>query len=327
LSVPKILFVSSVVLCGVIGTIAFFKNRGRSPEVCSETLAIAQVAPSLAPAAAGSAAVPAHQAKKGPDIFVDIDRIDLLFTTDEKKLPIVETISYTSRVPWLKGRPAWIADYASYYATSRHFIARSLNRKPDYFSQKIMAGSKFNVFRKDKHIEFHLAVDISRCKMALYYFDLDTKERVLLKTYRVAVGALDPQRPSGTLTPLGKYSLGNKVAIYKPGVMGYFQDRKVEMVGVFGTRWIPFDHELEGATSSARGYGIHGTPWTLDSAGQLAEKRESLGKYESDGSIWLGAEDMEEVFSIIITKPSFIEIVKDFQTASLPGIEVATPTR
>ena len=38
-------------------------------------------------------------------------------------------------------------------------------------------------------------------------------------------------------------------------------------------------------------------------------------------------QDMEELFSIVISKPTFIEIVKDFHEAKLPGTEVATPSR
>jgi Uncharacterized protein conserved in bacteria len=259
--------------------------------------------------------------------FPKADRIQQLFTTGPNKLPIVETLSYASSVAWLKGRPAWVADYATHYATSRHFIARSLNGGPDYFSQKVQTGSRFNVFRKDKRIEFYLLVDVSLCKMAFYYVDLDTNERVLLKTYDVGVGKLDPLKPSGTVSPLGKYSLGSKVAIYKPGTTGFFQDKKTEMVRVFGTRWLPFEQELEGATESSKGYGIHGSPWKEDpKTGQLVENRD-IGKADSDGCVRLNLEDIEELFSIVITRPTTVEIVKDFREARLPGVEVNTPTR
>src|SRR5690606_6079029 len=100
--------------------------------------------------------------------FPQIDRIFQLFTTTGTKLPIVETVSYTSTASWLKGRPAWLADYAVYYNTSRHFIARSLNNRPDYATQKVFEKCKFNVFRKDKKFEFYLLVDTSRCKMGFY---------------------------------------------------------------------------------------------------------------------------------------------------------------
>ena len=260
--------------------------------------------------------------------FPNVNRIIQLFTTGSAKLPIVETVTYQSSVPWLKGRPAWVADYAVYYGTSRHFIARSLNGKPDYFSQKVADGSRFNVFKKDKRLQFWLLVDVSRCKMGFYYLDLDTNERVLLKTYRVGLGRLDTQKSSGTLTPLGRYSLGSRVAIYKPGITGFHQDQKTEMIRVFGTRWLPFEEELERVTASAKGYGIQGAPWVEDpKTGQLIESRDVLSKYDSDGCIRLSSEDIEELFSIVITKPTYIEIVRDFHEAHLPGIEVATPTR
>jgi lipoprotein-anchoring transpeptidase ErfK/SrfK len=262
------------------------------------------------------------------DDFPNIDRVFQLFTLGTTKLPIVETVTYSSSVPWFKGRPAWVADYATYYSTSRHFIARSLNGKPDYFTQKVSKGSRFNVFRKDKRINFYLLIDVSRCKMGFYYLDLDTNERILLKTYKVGLGRLDSQKPSGSLTPLGKYSLGSKVAIYKPGTLGYYQDQKIELIRVFGTRWLPFDEELEECTAPARGFGIHGAPWIVDEKNKkYFENRECIGKFDSDGCIRLALEDIEEIFSIVITKPTYVVLVKDFHEAKLPGVEVATPSR
>ncbi|MGE5196032.1 MAG: L,D-transpeptidase [Anaerolineae bacterium] len=253
--------------------------------------------------------------------FPNVDRIHRLFTTGPNKLPIVETITYSTNVPWLKGRPAWIADYASFYSTSRHFIARSLNGKPDYFSQKISPGSRFNVFRKDKDIQFYLLVDLSRCKMAFYYIDMATNERTLLKTYRVGLGRLDENNASKSSTPTGKYKLGSKVAIYKPGIMGLYKDQPTEMIQVFGTRWIPFEQEIE-AEVPAKGYGIHGAPWILNqSRGVLVENRDCIGKYKGDGCVHLALEDMEELFAIIITKPTVVHLVDDFRAAQLPGHE------
>jgi lipoprotein-anchoring transpeptidase ErfK/SrfK len=250
------------------------------------------------------------------DDFPAMDRIHQLFTTGPSKLPIVETVTYSSNVPWLKGRPAWIADYAAHYQTSRHFIARSLNGKPDYFTQKVSTGNRFNVFRLDKNIQFYLLIDVSLCKMGFYYVDLGTQERVLLKTYRVGLGRSDPTLSSQTLTPLGKFTLGDKVAIYKPGIMGLFRGQRTEMVRVFGTRWLPFAHFEEA------GYGIHGAPWKEENGTFV----ENIGTYDSDGCIRLSAQDIEELFAIVITKPTFVEIVKDFHEAKLPGKEVAVPT-
>lgn len=259
--------------------------------------------------------------------FPQIDRIFQLFTLGTSKFPIVETVTYCSTVSWLKGRPAWLADYATHYNTSRHFIARSLNGKSDYFSQKVVEGSRFNVFRTDKRIHFYLLVDISRCKMGFYYVDLDTNERILIKTYSVGLGKAQPQSPSGSLTPLGRYSLGNRIAVYTPGVEGYYQDQKVEMVSIFGTRWIPFDQEIERVSAPAKGYGLQGIAWHLDKqSGKYVENRQAIGAYESNGCIQLATEDIEEIFAIVISKPTYIEIVKDFHDAKLPGKEVAIPS-
>ena len=104
--------------------------------------------------------------------------------------------------------------------------------------------------------------------------------------------------------------------------MGFFHDQKTEMIRVFGTRWIPFEKEVEGCSENAKGFGIHGAPWTIDPVtGQLVEDRIKVGQYESDGCIRLLSEDIEELFSIIVTKPTQIELVKDFHDAKLPGIE------
>lgn len=265
---------------------------------------------------------PIHLDKKEVGDLPGIDLVEKLFATDSSKLPIVETITYTSRVPWLKGRPAWIADYASHYATSRHFIARSLNRKLDYFTQNVSPGDRFNVIRSDLNLSFYLLVDTSKCKMWFYCIDLEKNERVLLKTYNIGVGRKDSKKVSGCLTPFGKYLLGSKIAIYKEGIMGYFQDQKVEMLQVFGTRWIPFEKEIEGCSDTAKGYGIHGSPWHKDpTTGELVEDRSHIRKFDSDGCIRLNSEDIEELFAIIITKPTTVEIVDDLKKTALPGKE------
>ncbi len=253
----------------------------------------------------------------------EANRINEFFNKVDPKFPFVETIVYKSRVPWQKGRPAWLSDYATYYSTSRHFIARSLNGKADYFKQDVAEGDKFNVLKKDKNIEFYLVIDASRCKLWFYVYDADTKERTLVKTYQVGLGRVDASKPSGLLTPLGKYSLGSKIAIYKPKMMGTYNNQKVEMIRIFGSRWIPFEKEYPGATAPAKGFGIHGVPWVANEKGELIQDKASLGKYESDGCVRLATEDVEELFAIIITKPAYVELVKDFFDAKLPGTEVA----
>lgn len=259
---------------------------------------------------------PPHPSEQLPEA----DRIEELFRKDSK-FPLIDTITYKSRVDWQKGRPAWLSDYAANYETSRHFIARSLRGKSSYFDQDIAEGDRFNILRKDIPVSFYLLIDTSRCKMWLYGIDGSTNDRILLKTYKVGLGRQDSSKVSGLLTPLGKYTLGSKIAIYKPKVMGYHQGKKIEMVSVFGTRWIPFDQEVACCTAPAKGFGLHGVPWIPDGKGQLTEDRDSLGKYTSDGCIRMCTDDIEEVFAIVITKPATIELVKDFHDAQLPGKE------
>jgi len=320
-ALSRFFLIGSLVVFATIGAVAFLKKPRVATVDAPQIEQVPLVAAAVLQPAPLPVAQPAPVVASEEEELPDVDRINRLFALDSSRLPIVETISYTSRVPWLKGRPAWIADYASWYATSRHFIARSLNRKADYFTQKVSPGDRFNVFKKDKDIQFHLLIDLSRCKMWFYYFDPESNERFLLKTYRVGLGRVDSKMPSGCLTPIGKYQLGEKIAIYKPTTLGFYQDRKIEMIRVFGTRWIPFGKELEGCTESARGLGLHGAPWSPDASGQFVEERSKIGKYDSDGCIRLASEDIEELFAILITKPTTIELVKDYHDAKLPGVE------
>lgn len=328
MAIPRVLLVGTIALFAVIGVAGTVKKVFFSPKIAKTTAPLVpntqQVAPAKKPEVVVKPA-PVTAPQSTPPSIPQVDRISQLFTTGPNKLPIVETITYSSQVPWLKGRPAWVGDYASNYATSRHFIARSLNGRADYFTQKVSPGSKFNVFKKDKNFQFYLLVDISSCKMAFYYLDQDTNERVLLKTYTVGLGK-KAATPSGTLTPLGKYLLGDKIAVYKPGVMGLFQEKQVEMIRVFGTRWLPFGKEIGECTASSKGYGIHGAPWSpTKQEGRWTELRQVTGQYESDGCIRLNHEDIEELFSIIITKSTVVEIVKTMKDAKLPGVEVINP--
>lgn len=253
---------------------------------------------------------------------LDIDRVERLFSKGKNKLPFVETVTYKSRVSWLQGRPAWIADYASYFGTSRHFIARSLNGKKDYYTQKVSSGDQFNVFQKNKDVRFYLVVDLSKLRMWFYAFDASSNYRYLLKTYKVGCGRVDKDSPSGCLTPLGAFNLSDKVAIYRPGVEGFFKEQKVEMIQVFGTRWMPYQGETDETAAMIKGFGMHGVPWFRhDVSGELIEDRETIGKHDSSGCIRLLQEDIEELFSIVITKPTTVEIVKEFAQAKLPGVE------
>lgn len=331
MSFPKVLGIFAAVLFAVIGMAALLKGgKGGSTSELPETtpfeieldseirmVSSAEKVPVQAPPP--PVAVPPPPRHDIP--LPSADRIQEFFNKVEPRFPIVQTITYKSRVPWQKGRPAWLSDYASHYSTSRHFIARSLNGKADYLKQDVSEGGRFNVLNPDKRIEFYLLIDTSRSKMWFYYLDLDSNERVLVKTYDVGLGRIDSTKPSGMLTPLGKYRLGDKIAIYKPKMTGFHNGKKVELVRVFGTRWIPFEKEIGECTASPDGFGIHGVPWVSGEKGDLIENLDSLGKYESDGCIRLATADIEELFAIIITKPTTIDLVKDFYEANLPGVE------
>lgn len=319
MNLPKLLIIVCVVLFGTIGIVAIFKKEknyspSSQPIPVSVEIKLEEEVQVLAPASNSLPTATLDEKEKKIQVIdlPDENRIEEFFNKTNKQLPIVETITYKSHVPWLKGRPAWLSDYASHYETSRHFIARSLNEKVDYLKQDISEGDRFNVMRLDKNFEFALVVDTSRCRMWFYYIDLDTHQKFLLKTYQVGLGRVDSSSISGLLTPLGKYTLGDRIAIYKPKVMGIYQNKNTEMLTVFGTRWIPFDKEVEGCTAPAKGFGIHGTPWIMGNGNQLVDLVSGVGKYESDGCIRLATADMEELFAIIITKPTTIEIVRDF---------------
>ena len=337
MSLPKILAVFALVLFSAIGVAAIVKKnkKGVVPVVAqvqaparkveeseSDREIISQKVPTAPlrqnkPAAAVLPPVPTKEVKKGEKILPHGNRIAEFFNKTEPKFSIVETITYRSRVPWQKGRPAWLSDYATYYSTSRHFIARSLNGKPDYFKQNVAEGDRFNVLRKDKNIHFHLLIDTSLCRMWFYYIDKDRNERVFVKDYVVGLGRKEATRPSGSLTPLGKYLLGNKIAIYKPKMTGLHNGQKVEMIKIFGSRWIPFDKEISDTTAAAKGLGLHGVPWKINEKGEAEEDTSSLGKHLSDGCVRLSTRDIEELFAIVITKPTTVELVRAFDEAEL----------
>lgn len=323
MNLPKLLGLVSLLLFGMIGMVALFKRESKDPVISPPIqipleIELDQEIQVIMPAVTPNVAV---LSEKGQTVAVvdlpENNRIEEFFNKNGVKLPIVETITYKSHVPWQKGRPAWLSDYASHYNTSRHFIARSLNGKPDYLKQELAEGDKFNVLRNNKNFEFYLVVDTSRCRMWFYYLDLDNKQKVLLKTYQVGLGRLDSSKTSGLLTPLGKYTLGSRVATFKPKVMANHQGKKVEMITVFGTRWIPFEKEIANCTSPAKGIGLHGTPWVHGPQGTLTDSQDGIGKYESDGCIRLAMPDIEELFAIIISRPTTIEIVRDFSESSL----------
>ncbi|MFN0064898.1 MAG: L,D-transpeptidase [Chlamydiales bacterium] len=255
-------------------------------------------------------------------LSADVDRMAQIFHPYHSPLPIVETVNYVSRVPWVTGRSAFLGDYAAHYKTSKHFISRSLHGIGNYLSDAVQNGEAFNVLREDKEIEFHLVLDLSRLKMRLYYYDVGEQNRCLLKSYPVCCGELNSRKASGSLTPTGTFSLGDEIAVYREGMIGSVKNKPLEMVTVFGTRWIPMDAGIANCTGSCKGIGIHGVPWRRDKGGELVEKRDCMGHYEGNGCIRLLTEDMEELFALIVSRPAYIHIVKDFSFAQLPGKEI-----
>jgi hypothetical protein len=333
MSLGKILAFTALILAAVLGVAAWLKESktGETPASTVQTVPSGSeiqspveveleveetVQPLREPEPAPKTSGEVQDAKVSQEL-PEADRIQELFSTKGAKLPLVETITYKSKVSWLKGRPAWLSDYASHYETSRHFIARSLNGKPDYLKQDVAEGAKFNVLRKELPLHFHLVVDASRCKMWFYAVDESSQSKTLLKTYIVGLGRPDATQASGLLTPLGKYSLGNRVAIYKPGVMGNHKGQRVEMISVFGTRWIPFEKEIAQTTAPAKGLGIHGVPWNKKADGTYVQDLNSLKDYKSDGCVRMAKEDVEELFAIILTKDTIVEIVPEFHQSEM----------
>lgn len=274
------------------------------------------------PATSALAAPPPSLSMQPERPVPEADNMNRFFMLDSKQFPIVETIAYKAQVPWVTGRPAWIADYAAHFHTSRHFIARSLNGKADYITQNVVEGNRFNVLRSDKNIAFYLVVDLFRCKMWFYYADLDAKEKVLVKSYSVGLGRWDPSTGSGLLTPLGTYKLGDRTGVYTTKSRGIYKGQDVTMASIFGTRWLPFEQEISGCTAPAKGLGIHGCPWVASSqGGQLIEDTSGINHHSSDGCIRLAIADVEELFAVIVSRPTTVILVGDFFDAEVPGVE------
>jgi len=248
---------------------------------------------------------------KTAEIVPSFDRLDQLFKPDSS-FPFMETLTYKAKVSWLKGRSAWVNDYAHHFQTSRFFIARSLG------VEEAKEGDPFNVFSLDYPFHFHLLLDLSKKK--LWFAVVDDKNDTVhwLKDYTVCIGREDITRPSGYLTPTGTYSLGDRIAVYAPESKGYYHGERVEMIRHFGTRWIPFEKEVKNCSAPAKSYGIHGVPWNKE-LGDWQEDCSSLGTPASDGCIRLKTSDVEELYSIITSRPltTTIEITHDYAKADL----------
>ncbi len=202
MSLPRIIIIFTIVLFGSIGIAALVKQKKAQTAQANEVVLGTEVR-EIAPPPPVISAIPEPVKAQKPKLLPEADRIAEFFNRTAPQFPIVQTITYKSRVTWLQGRPAWLSDYSSHFRTSRHFIARSLNGKADYLKQDIAEGDRFNILHPDKNIEFYLLVDVPRAKMWFYYIDLDTKQRVLVKSYDVGIGRADSASPSGYTTPLG----------------------------------------------------------------------------------------------------------------------------
>lgn len=243
--------------------------------------------------------------------FYREEEVEKLFFVGQENHPLVKTITYEKHAPWLEGREASIADYSAHYRTSSAFILRSLDEEVDGFRTKIAPGTKFNVLAPQKEIEFHLLIDLSRSKLLFYYLDKQQNTKMLLKTYDVGVGRKDPSKKSGCLTPLGTYRIGKYVAVYAPGIKGYVDGKKVEMMQVFGTRWAPLQKQSVAEKQGNKLFAIHGSPWSLQKNGVCAEDLSYSNEHKTDGSISLVSSDIEEIFPIITSRDTFVHIVKD----------------
>ncbi len=234
--------------------------------------------------------------------------------------PIVETIRYSSRVAWKPKRSAWLIDYANHYKTPVDFVLRSLNGGKSAKERPVSEGENFTVLRTDKNFYFLMVVGIQERILKLFYVlqqPNNTQDIHYLKSYQVGLGRISPEKASGCLSPLGIFRLGTRVAVFRPGMTGVHKGKKVELIQVFGTRWLPFEKEIAGCSEPAKGFGIHGTPWSRADNGQLIDHPESVGRFESDGCIRLKSPDIEELYAIISSRPGFVEIIPALQQSKL----------
>lgn len=312
----------------LITMIAYFNWPAQS---LPETIQIEHIEPQASVMVLAPSPLPTQEVSSPPILSLstdsqlpcDVDRVNELFQPYSTTLPFIETVVFVSRVDWVCGRPAYLGDYAAHYQTSKHFIARSLRGTGNYLSDVVSKSEKFNVYRKDHPIEFHLVLDLSRLKLWLYCHDCKDDSKILLKTYPVCAGKLDMSRRSGCLTPIGTFLMGGEFAVYQEGAKGNFKNEPCEMISVYGKRWIPIGREIAGCSSSCKGLGLHGVPWKrLTDSLPAQEQRSCIGHYETEGSVRLLTEDIEEIYAIIASKPAYLHSVKDFIEAKIPGKEL-----
>ncbi len=337
MSLPKLFLTVSVALFVIIGMLALMKRSGAekqasppSPPVQQEvelslltrTHDVVRQAPTRSqqtelPSPMASATEPTEERPVVIEHDAEPEGLGAIFSKGSV-CPIVETISYKSHVLWKRHRPAWLIDYANYYKTPLDFIYRSLTGNSDTAPPTVADGMQFNVFRKDLDFRFHLVVSLSSCRIRLYYVIPQERRVVFLKSYPVCVGRKDPSHASGFLTPVGMFQLGSRVAVFRPKMMGMYKGRQIELMQVFGSHWIPFEKEIEGCSEPAKGFGIHGTPMIRTEAdGDLQEDNSSIGHFESDGCIRLTGKDIKELFSVVSTRTTYVEVVPTFQQSKL----------
>lgn len=245
------------------------------------------------------------------------EAIEQLFMKNSS-CPIVETVRYSSRVSWKPKKAAWLVDYANHYKTPLDFLIRSLTGTVGGETPAVKEGQQFTVLRQDIPFYFQLVISFASRKMRLYYVLPKEKRVVFLKGYSVCLGRKDPQKVSGSLTPLGVYRLGSRIACFGPKMMGRHKGSRIELIRVFGTRWIPFEKEVTNCSEPAKGFGIHGAPLLYNTTtGLLEEDLSSIGEFVSDGCIRLKRQDVEELFSVISSRATYVEIVPEFRNSTL----------
>ncbi len=336
MNVPKLFLTLSVLLFAGIGSLALLKDKqekGPVPKKEVEGSVLKQeIDPSLLAKPAGL--TPLSSSKQPtelplPAVEMAENEQPLVIEHDDEPealtalfvkgstCPIVKTIRYKSHVPWKSGRSAWLIDYAKHYKTPLDFLYRSIHNGEDKVPSSIADGVEFNIYRDDVDFRFHLVASLSSCTMRMYYVLQKEKKVVFLKSYRICVGRKNDHAPSGCLTPLGLFQLGPKIAVFKPHMMGPYKGKRIELMQIFGSHWIPFEKEIADCSEAAKGYGIHGTPMVRNTKGEMEEQIETIGGHHSDGCVRLSSKEIKELFSVISTRKTYIEIVPSFQQSRL----------
>jgi len=336
MNVPKLFLTLSVLLFAGIGSLALVKQKQDKSPLPKKKTEVSDSKQEVDPSLLSKPAelTPLSSSKQPtelplPAVEMASDEQPLVIEHDDEPealaalfvkgstCPIVKTIRYKSHVSWKSGRPAWLIDYAKHYKTPLEFLYRSIYNGEDRVPSSVTDGVEFNVYRDDVDFRFHLVVSLSSCTMRMYYVLQKEKKVVFLKSYRICAGRKSDHTPSGCLTPIGLFQLGPKVAVFKPHMMGPYKGKRIELIQIFGSHWIPFEKEIADCSEPAKGYGIHGTPMVRNAKGEVEEQIETLGGHYSDGCVRLSSTEIKELFSVISTRKTYIEIVPSFQQSRL----------